>query len=334
MSLKVGLVYNEPIPDRYSSFGESEAVADVLEEVKAVENALHELGHSVLKRGLVPPLDAVRAVVQNMDVDVYFNLFEGFAGRPETEAMVTAMMAVTGKPYTGSPPGALALALDKPKTKELLIAAGISTPRFQQLHEGEADKLMLNYPCIVKPIGEDASHGITAESVVDSREGLTRQLTKVCTGYGGTALVEEFIDGRELSATLMGNHNPRVLSVSEIVYSLPPGLPRLLTFSAKWTEGDIYFLHTDPVCPAQIDKELWDHVSDTTSKAYKLAGCHGYARVDTRIGPDGKAYVLEVNPNPDISITAGAARQAAAIGLTYPQFIDKIISLAMAGDGD
>jgi D-alanine-D-alanine ligase len=94
----------------------------------------------------------------------------------------------------------------------------------------------------------------------------------------------------------------------------------------------VYFLHTDPVCPAQIDRALWDHVSETALRAYKLVGCHGYARVDTRIAGDGQASVLEVNPNPDISITAGAARQAAAIGLTYPQFIDKIISLAMCGD--
>jgi D-alanine-D-alanine ligase len=314
--------------------GEQEAIADVLEEVKAVEGALNELDYVIDKKGLVPPLENVRQVIHGMDVDVYFNLFEGFAGRPETEAMVTAMMAVTGKPYTGSPPGALALALDKPKTKELLIAAGIPTPRYLTMRAGDTGKWDLSYPCIVKPVGEDASHGLTADSVVNDSASLTRQLEKVCADYGGRALVEEFIDGRELSATLMGNHAPRVLSISEIVYSLPPGLPPLLTFSAKWTLGDIYFLHTDPVCPAQLEKVLWDHVADTAMKVYKMVGCHGYARVDTRLGADGRANVLEVNPNPDISITAGAVRQAAAIGLSYPQFIDRIISLAMCGDGD
>ncbi len=198
MSLKVGLVYNEPLPDRYDAMGESEAIADVLEEVKAVEEALATLGHQVTKVGLVPPLEEVRRVIQGMDVDVYFNLFEGFAGRPETEAMVAAMMAVTGHPYTGSLPGALSLGLDKVRTKDLLIAAGVPTPRYQLMRPGEADNLTLNLPCIVKPAGEDASHGITAESVVNDTASLARQLERVCAGYGGRALVEEFIDGREI----------------------------------------------------------------------------------------------------------------------------------------
>jgi D-alanine-D-alanine ligase len=332
MSLKVGLIYNEPIPDRYNGMGEAEAIADVLEEVKAVEVALNELGYQVVKIGLVPPIEEVRRIVCSLDVDVYFNLFEGFAGRPETEAMVAGMLAVTGRPYTGSHPSTLALALDKVKTKELLVAAGIKTPSYQLLHAGEAGRYNLNYPSIVKPVSEDASHGITAESVVTDQNGLACQLEKICASYGGVALVEEFIEGRELSATILGNHTPRVLSISEIVYSLPPGLPPLLTFGAKWTLDDVYFLHTDPVCPAQIDQALWDHIAETALKAYRLTGCHGYARVDTRLGAEGEAYVLEVNPNPAISYTSGAARQAAAIGLTYTQFIDKIIALAMSKD--
>jgi len=334
MSLKVGLIYNEPIPDRYDNMGEAEAIADVLEEVKAVEAALNELGYQVSKVGLTPPLEEVRFIVQGLNVDVYFNLFEGFAGRPETEAMVAGMLAVTGRPYTGSSPCTLSMALDKAKTKELLMSAGVKTPPYQLLRTGEADRLKLNFPCIVKPVGEDASHGLIADSVVVDRAGLACQLERVCADYGGTALVEEFISGRELSATIMGNHTPLMLSVSEIVYSLPAGLPPLLTFGAKWTLDDVYFLHTDPVCPAQLDQELWDQVAAISIKAYRLVGCHGYARVDTRLGADGDAYVLEVNPNPAISYTAGAARQAAAIGLTYAQFIDKIIALAMSRDRD
>jgi len=332
MSLKVGLIYNEPIPDRYDTMGEADAITDVLEEVKAVEAALSELGYQVVKTGLVPPLEDVRSVVWGLDVDVYFNLFEGFAGCPETEAMVAGMLAVTGRPYTGSRPCTLSLALDKARTKELLMAAGVKTPRYQLLRRGEEDLFNLSFPCIVKPVGEDASHGLSAESVVSDQLGLNGQMERICANYGGVALVEEFIDGRELSATIMGNYAPRVLSVSEIVYSLPPGLPPLLTFGAKWTLDDVYFLNTDPVCPAQVDQALWDHVAETSLKAYRLTGCHGYARVDTRLGADGEAYVLEVNPNPDISYTAGAARQAAAIGLTYPQFIDKIIGLALSKD--
>jgi D-alanine-D-alanine ligase len=329
LTLRVGLVYNEPIIDRYTQMGEADAIADVLEEVTAVNKALLDMGYQVTKLGLVPPLDECRPLVQEMPVDIYFNLFEGFAGRPETEAMLAGIMSVTGKPLTGSQPATLALALDKVKTKQMLFAAGVLTPGYQVFRQPDITSFQLNYPVIVKPAAEDASHGVTQDSVVRDAAALKRQIERICAGYGGIALVEEFIDGRELSATIMGNQKPIVLSISEIVFTLPPELPRVLTFAAKWTPGDIYFENTDPVCPAQVEKALWDHIAETSIKAFRLTGCRGYARVDMRVDDQGRAHVLEVNPNPDISLTSGAVRQAAAIGLSYPQFVDRIVKLAM-----
>jgi D-alanine-D-alanine ligase len=328
LALRVALVYNDPIPDRYSQMGEADAVADVLEEVKAVYDALLEMGHSVVKVPLVPPIDSVLSILSELQVDIFFNLFEGFAGQPGTEAMVAGMMAVIGKPFTGSAAPTLALALDKVKTKELLIAAGVNTPAYQVLRPDNLPQFILKYPCIVKPAAEDASHGVNQDSVVNDVSALGIQVEKICSHYGGQALVEEFLDGRELSSTIMGIRKPIVLSISEIVFSLPPGLPRMLTFGAKWLPEDIYFHHTDPVCPARIDDALWAHISEVSLAAYRLLGCRGYARVDMRLDGGGRASVLEVNPNPDISITSGAVRQASAIGLTYPQFVDRIMQLA------
>ena len=328
MALRVALIYNDPIPDRYSQMGEADAIADVLEEVKAVYDALLEMGHSVVKVPLVPPIDSVRSTLTGLDVDIFFNLFEGFAGQPETEAMVAGMMAAMGKPFTGSLAPTLALALDKVKTKELLIAAGVNTPRFQVLRPDNVSQFDLKYPCIVKPAAEDASHGVNQDSVVNDMGALTVQVEKICLHYGGRALVEEFLDGRELSSTIMGIRKPIVLQISEIIFSLPPGLPKVLTFGAKWLTDDIYFHHTDPVCPANVDDALRAHVSEVSISAYRLLGCRGYARVDMRLDGEGRASVLEVNPNPDISLTSGAVRQASAIGLTYPQFVDRIMELA------
>lgn len=328
MALKVALVYNDPIPDRYSQMGEADAVADVLEEVKAVYDALLEMGYSVAKVPLVPPIESVRSTLAELDVDIFFNLFEGFAGQPETEAMVAGMMAVIDKPFTGSAAPTLALALDKVKTKEMLLAAGINTPRYQVLCADNLGRFRLKFPCIVKPAAEDASHGVNQDSVVHDPAALAVQVEKICSRYGGKALVEEFLDGRELSSTIMGIRKPIVLSISEIIFSLPPGLPRMLTFGAKWLTDDIYFHHTDPVCPAKVDDALWAHISGVSIAAYRLLGCRGYARVDMRLDGEGRASVLEVNPNPDISLTSGAVRQASAIGLTYPQFVDRIMQLA------
>ncbi len=328
MPFKVGLIYNEPVPDRYSEIGEADAVADVIEQVNAVEIALKELGHSVVRLPLLPPLDEVRRKIGELDVDVVFNVFEGFAGSPETEAMVAGMLAASGIPYTGSNPATLALTLDKAKTKELLMAAGVDTPRYRLLLPETCCDFDLNYPCIVKPAAEDASHGVGPESVVHDAGHLEAQIARICAGYGGRALVEEFIDGRELSTTIMGNRKLQVLSASEIVYSLPPGMPRVLTFAAKWLPGDIYFDNTDPVCPATVDDELMQRLSFISLRAYRLAGCRGYGRVDMRVDSHGRPFVLEINANPDISLTSGATHQAEAIGLTYPQFIEKILRLA------
>jgi D-alanine-D-alanine ligase len=328
MSHKIGLIYNEPIPDRYSKMGEADAIADIFEEVEAVDKALHEMGYNVIKVPLIPPLEMVKEKIYNLDVDAFFNLFEGFAGRPETESIVAGILAVTGKPYTGSSPATLALALDKSKAKELLIGAGIPTPSYQVLTPAMTGQCHLRFPCIVKPVAEDASHGMSQNSVVNSRPALKQQVEKICSDYGGKAMVEEFIDGRECSATIMGNRNPRVLSISEIIYTLPAGMPRLLTFAAKWIPGDVYFEHTMPECPAQIDSELWQQLAGIALKAYRLMGCRGYGRVDFRINDAGQAYVLEINPNPDISPTSGAVHQASAIGLTYTQFVERILKLA------
>jgi D-alanine-D-alanine ligase len=328
LALRIALVYNDPVPDRYSQMGEADAVADVLEEVKAVYDALLEVGHSVIKVPLVPPIESVRSILAGLDVDVFFNLFEGFAGQPETEAMVAGMMAVIGKPFTGSAAPTLALALDKVKTKELLIAAGINTPKHQVLRPENLGQFALKYPCIVKPAAEDASHGVNQNSVVYDTAALAVQVEKICSHYGGKALVEEFLDGREFASTIMGTRQPFITAISEINYTLPPGLPRMLTFGAKWLTDDVYFNHTDPVCPAKIDDALEAHISEVSLAAYRLLGCRGYARVDMRLDNQGRVNVLEVNPNPDIAMTVVWDARLASIGLTYPQFIEKIIQLA------
>lgn len=340
MALRVALVYNDPIPDRYSQMGEAAAVADVLDAVKAVNDALVGMGHSVTKVPLVPPIDEVRAILSSLEVDIFFNLFEGFAGQPETEAMVAGMMAVLGKPFTGSTAPTLALALDKAKTKELLIAAGLTTPRYQVLRPESVNSFTLSYPCIVKPVAEDASHGVTQDSVVHNSVSLAQQVAKISANYGGRALVEEFLDGRQLSVTITGNRIPTVLFISELIFSLPPELPRIFTFGAKWLTNDVYYDRTTPVCPAEVDEDLRAHLSEISLATYKLLGCRGYARVDLRLDAQGYANVLEVNPNPDIVAYANLLEgnpnpdipipSWSKVGsrLTYPQIVERIIELA------
>ena len=327
MRPEVAIVYNEPCTCAYVPW-EEKAVLGVLETVDAVYSALVGLGYPISVVPLLPPVERAGDVLKALRVDLIFNLFEGFDGYPETEAVVAGIISELGLVYTGCPPSALSLALDKSKAKDILSMAGIATPGFQVLTPETLSTFNLRYPCIVKPCGEDASHGLTEESVVNDADQLVRQVAKVSELFGGRALVEEFVDGREFNVTVLGGNSPIVLPISEIVYSLPPGMPNLLTFSAKWEPQSFYFEHTGVVCPAEIAEETREQIADVALRAFQLFGCSGYARLDLRQN-GGEPQVLEVNPNPDISPGTGSARQAQAAGMTYIQFIDRIMQFAL-----
>jgi D-alanine-D-alanine ligase len=329
VTLKVALIYNDPQPDRYGALGESKAELGVLDEVKAVGRALEELCYKYVLVPLRPPLAEVKHSLSLIKSDVVFNLFEGFDGSPETESQVAEMLADLKLPFTGCPAPALALALDKAKTKELLSEAGIPTPRYRILAPPGLPEFDLTFPCLVKPVNEDASHGLSEDSVVYEMAALRKQVEKICASFGGQALVEEYLDGREFNTVVIGNRRLTIPAVSEIVYTLPPDKPRILTFAAKWDEDSLYYIHTKAHCPAEICAAEQARIEKLAKAAFRVTGCLGYARVDFREGQRGKFYVLEVNPNPDITPGAGASLQIASAGLIYSQFIDRVLHLAL-----
>lgn len=329
MRTRVAIVYNEPCVSRYDAVGENKAVLGVLEAVEAVHGALLENGCDAFRVPLEPPLELAESKMRGIDADLVFNLFEGFCGYPETEALVPEILAEMGIACTGCPGAALRLALDKAKVKVILKTAGIQTPDFQLLNPETLQMFRLNYPCIVKPRCEDASHGLTPDSVVNDFTALERQVRLVSNTYSGGALVEGFINGREFNATVLGNSDCSVLSVSEIVYSLPPNMPRVLTFAAKWEPDSLYFQATKAVSATDLSAKEMEQIVDTAVAAFRLIGCKGYARVDMMMDGNGEVNVLEVNPNPDISPGCGAARQAEASGMTYAQFVEKIVQMAL-----
>lgn len=329
MRRRVAIVYNEPYPSRYDVLGETRAVVGVLEAVAAVQQALLATGHQVILVPLMPPLEQADQNLMGLDTDLVFNLFEGFPDDPETEAMVPEVLSAIGIPCTGCTAAALRLALDKAKVKIMLQAAGVPTPDFQLLNPGTLHLFRLGYPCIVKPSSEDASHGLSADSIVNDGTALAKQVSFISNTYKGEVLVEKFIDGREFNATVLGNSADTVLPVSEITYTLPAAMPRLLTFSAKWEPDSLYFQGTKAICPANVGEKERQCITETAAAAFKLLGSEGYARVDMRADQTGQINVIEVNPNPDISPGAGAVLQAAAAGMTYAQFIQKIAALAL-----
>jgi D-alanine-D-alanine ligase len=329
MGSRVTVVYNEPQTSRFAVMGEEAATLGILECVHAVQKALVELGHEASLLPLSPPVESIRPALASLRTDLIFNLFEGFEDSSSTEAIVPEVAEELGIPYTGCPSSALRLALDKAKAKSMLKAAGIRTSDYQVLTPDTVSTFHLRFPCIVKPRCEDASHGLSEASVVHDLDALKRQVEAVSQAYGGNALVEEFIDGREFNSTGMGNANPSVLPISEITYALPENMPRLLTFAAKWQEDSVYFVGTKPVCPAPITAAQKRQIQRIVMNTFRLFGCRGYARVDLRMDDRGAFNVIEINPNPDITPGNGTARHAEATGMTYTEFIGEIVQLAM-----
>jgi D-alanine-D-alanine ligase len=327
--MKVAIVYNAPEADRYQAMGELKAELGVMDEVLAVSRALDELKYPLTLIPLGSPLEEVQKTLAELRVEVVFNLFEGFAGIPETEFKVAGMLEDLNLCFTGCPAAALELALDKAKTKDLMLAAGIPTPRYQILTPQNVASFYLNFPCMIKPIAEDASHGLSEESVVNDQAALEKQVLKVSALFGGRVMVEEFLSGREFNVTVLGHQRLTVPAISEIVYTLPDGKPRILTFEAKWEQASLYYQNTQAVCPAPISPAEKQRIVKLAKAAFRLTGCRGYARVDFRQDREGNLAVLEVNPNPDISPGAGAALQTATAGISYNQFIAKIIRFAV-----
>jgi D-alanine-D-alanine ligase len=183
----------------------------------------------------------------------------------------------------------------------------------------------------VKPLREDASLGIDNDALVKSQADLRRQAEKIHCLHRQPALVEEYVDGRELNVSILGNRDAEVLPISEIDFStLPPGLPRICGYEAKWVEHSPEFGHTVPLCPASLPRKVERKVREVALRAYRLMDCRDYARVDIRLGRSGTPYVLEINANPDISPDAGMPRSAGVAGYDYTRMIGRIVNLAWA----
>lgn len=261
--------------------------------------------------------------------DVVFNLVEDVAGDATKEKSAVGLLELLGAPFTGNGNLPIAVCLNKAMAKRILLTASLPTPAFRVVvAPGDAD-LDFSYPAIVKPLREDGSLGITAQSVVRSRAQLARRVAYVRDNFRQPALVEKFIEGREFQVSLLGNKRPRVLAVSELSYEgLPAGLPKIVTYSAKWHTESKYYRHTTPVVPARAEPSLIRKLKAIALGAWEIFELRGYARVDFRVGRD-KPYVVDVNPNPDISADAGLAKAARHAGLSYPDLIDRVVRLAL-----
>ncbi len=298
-----------------------------VDDLFSVRDAMVSMGHDVTV--VLFDSRAYRTLAEGT-FDAVFNLCDNIEDRAYSEPCVTALLEMLGIPFTGSGMVAIGSCMDKARTKAILSVHGIPTPGFAVFERADQDfNGTLRYPLIAKPVFEDASEGISNESVVDTEQALRERLEVLLRLYGEPVLVEEFIDGRELAVAVIGRPG-EVLAVSEILFDgLPEGAPRICSYRAKWEPGSALYRHTVPRCPAQLEPADEEEVRRVGLESYRLLGCAGYGRVDLRMD-GGVPYVLEVNPNPDISVDAGFFRAARVAGMSYEGMIERIVREAVA----
>ncbi len=306
-------------------------VSTVMDEYNAVVRALRHMGYRARGVNITEDIKKLERVIKRSKPDVIFNLVEHFLDDPELETHIAALFEVYGVAYTGATPFALSLCQKKGLTKDILTGVGVPTPKFLRTFDAEIpDDHGLQYPLIVKPAREDASSGVEQASVVNDYDTLKTRLTYVIDEWGGPVLVEEFILGRELHIALLGNDPPEVLPPIEWDFSeLPEEYPPLISYAAKWNPLAEVYHKVHSICPASISDELRERVEEVAIRAFQVTECRDYARLDIRVANDGTPYVLEVNPNPDLTEGVSFMEAAAVAGYEFDETLAAIVEYAL-----
>ena len=297
-----------------------------------VVQALRTLGHEVRVLGVQYELLPIRQSVEDWSPHIVFNLLEEFHGITEFDQHVVSYLDLLKVPHTGCNPRGMTISRDKALSKKIATYHRIRTPRFATFPRRRTVRRPkdLEFPLIVKSLTEEASLGISQASVVHSDDELRERVGFVHSRIGSDAIVEEFIDGRELYVAAFGNERVTVLPTWELLFeNLAAGATAIATARVKhdprYQEARGIFQQQATDLPAR----LVDRLVRTTRRLYRLLLLTGYARIDYRLRADGELFFLEANPNPEIAPEEEFASAAAAAGIEYPQLLQKFLNLGL-----
>ena len=320
----IGIVYNLP-----ASAGTlfSESSQDVLTQVQAIEEALGRLNYPSVRIPFSRDLAAFVQQLRTHHIEMIFNLCETVDEDAHLCGHPAAVFELLGIPFTGSPSTALMLTTDKLLTQRVLRATGISTPK--HIVYNPADSLHaveLKFPVIIKPRFEDASVGITQESIVADEKSLRKRIVDLSQRFG-TLLVEEYIAGREFNISLMGHPSARPLPIAEIEFvDYPDSTYPILDYKAKWDPSSFEYQHSIRKFPGDLSAALQRKLEMAAHVCFRVLMLRDYGRVDVRMDDQKNIYILEVNANPCLSPDAGFAAAAEKSGLTYVRMVERFIN--------
>ncbi len=300
---------------------------DSWETINALKHAL-ELYNNVF---LFEANEEAYIKLKETKPDIVFNVTEGFNGISR-EAQIPAMLDLLNIPYTGSDPLTLATCLDKARTKEILSYHKIPNSKFTKAKNiAELNIYELSYPLIVKPISEGSSKGIYSSSFVTNKEELLNEVNRVINIYKQTALIEEYLPGREFTVALLGNGDEaEILPIVELNYEdFPDDLAHIYSYEAKWLIDTIDNPLKAFTCPAKISESLERIIKRTALQTFEILNCKDWGRIDLRLDSDGIPNVIEINPLPGIlpdpRENSSFPKAAYAHGLTYDEMINKVL---------
>jgi len=297
-----------------------------------VVHTLREMGHEVQPVGVWDDLGKIRKEIEQFKPHITFNLLEEFHGVAVYDQHVVSYLELLRQPYTGCNPRGLLLAHDKFLSKQILAYHRILTPRFvvYPLKRSVQPPRRLNYPLLVKSASEEASLGISQASIVTSDEKLKDRVEFIHEHVKSDALVEEYIKGRELYVGILGNQRLKALPIWELKFTKSDKVPLIATAKVKWDYEYQDKLGVETAASVDLPDSLRTAITKQCLRTYRALFLTGYARIDLRLGEDGRAYVLEANPNPNLSYGEDFAESAEAVGWSYDELLHRIITLGLS----
>jgi D-alanine-D-alanine ligase len=294
--------------------------------------ALGALGYTTEQLAIFDNLDLLRQKLESFAPDVLFNLVDQFKNNRAFDQNIVSLFEMQGVPFTGCGATGLTLCKHKAISKKILSYHRIHTPNFVVIPRGQriARPRQLKFPILVKPVKEEASYGISQASFVETDEQFRERAAFIHEKHDADVIAEEYIVGRELYVSVMGNLRLSVFPIREMVFrEVPPNEPKIATYRAKWDEEYRKRWGLQNQFAEGLDPALVAHIEQTCKRIYRLLTIDGYARIDLRLTAANEVYFIEANPNPILAEDEDFALSAGKAGLPYPQLIDRIIRHGM-----
>lgn len=297
-----------------------------------VLEALKELGHETEHLAIFDDLDLLRQKVQAFAPDIIFNLADQFKNNRAFDQNIASFMEMHGLPFTGCGSSGLLLCKHKGISKKILGYHRIHVPQFTVIPRGRRmpRPKWLKFPLIVKPVKEEASYGIAQASFVESDEQFNERVQFIHEKHDNDAIAEEYIEGRELYVSILGNHRLKVFPIRELVFKeVPPDEPKIATYRAKWDEEYRKRWGLENRFAEGLDPAVVRNIERTCKRIYRLLTIDGYARLDLRLTANNEVYFIEANPNPILAADEDFAQSAVKADLTYAQLINQVIRVGL-----